>query len=177
MLTVFGITIHELLIFCLSFGRDMIFHRRWGFFLSILSASEGLFIVLIHQTNHFYRLNIQGAKQLRTVNHLFWYRVIFQIVTGLTLYVIIIAGVLFIFIFCRAEWCTIWGWWLFRKVIWLYILIYGVVFSWWYHLSMEFLYLFRIFMWLFGHWFTSCMWSIGWHHFRVGISLIFAWTA
>ena len=136
-----------------------------------------MFIILINQTNHFHRFNIQGAKKLRTVNHLFWNWLVFKIVTGLTFYVIIIAGILFVLVFCRTKRCAIRGWWLFRKVIRLWIFVYGVVFSGWDHLSMKFFHLFGILIRLFGHWLASCVRSIWWHHFGITEGFILTWTA
>lgn len=144
------------------FGSNLIFERSSRFFLSILSTSKRLFIILIHETDHFHRFDIQWVKHFWAVHHLFRNRAIFQVIAGLTFY-IFITRVLFSFILCWTKWCSVWRSWLFRCVINWSIFVCGVVLSWWNYLSVKFLYFLRHSTCLLGDWFASCVRGV-WRH-------------
>lgn len=74
---------------CVPLGADLVLDGCRCFFLSVLSASQRLFVILVCGINHFHGFDIQRIKEFGAVEHLFGHGAIFKVVAGLALGVIV----------------------------------------------------------------------------------------
>jgi hypothetical protein len=127
---------------CGSLCADLVLDGCRSFFLTVLSASQRLFVILVCGINHIRGFDIQRIEELRAVEHLFGHGAIFKVVAGLALGVIV-TGVFFAFDFGGAEGGAIGRGGLFGEEVVRGVFVGGVVLAGGDDLGVKFLYFFR----------------------------------